>query len=168
MAKRTKPKLGDPVIVYGNIYQVSGFRESLVDHATGEHRTVVDIIDANGRARREKAIREMKVRREAQVDLSHGLRAEEPKAQEKWEKLRAEIEELNKVASEAFGQFSLRLDFFHYWTQRGWWYTEGRVLSDHQHEAYRQLNGGKKVDAVMQRAAYDILEEKGLLVPQEG
>lgn len=170
--------IGDQVLIYGNLMTVIGLEPTQT--AAGS-RTVAHCRDEEAFATRQQAIDEIAALREEQERATEAFRAtaEERDAtavgSAEWRALDEKLEdvklaeavahrkaakrirELSAVAGQGLARFKLRVDLLSWWDARGVWVSDGRILSDAQHEAF--AGKGRKVPADRQRAALDLLEK---------
>lgn len=144
-----KPKVGDPVLWYGQDLQIT----ELTTSDRGHELAVVE--DVRKRDARAAAAAEFRALREEMSTHKGDWPAE----------VEARIEELRAAAAEGLFIVRIRRDLMHWWDEAGAWVADGgtentevtgRIMSDDQIERWQKLTGSKK-RPTDQRAAYSLL-----------
>lgn len=131
MGKQRKPKVGDPVRVYGKMLEITNIGE----HPQRPGMVLAKIIDIAAFAAREKAVEAFKKCRTRIVEESADLSPKAVKA------IEAEMKEHEADAREALFTHNLRVDLLSWFEEKKCWVSNGRIMSDDEKNAYAQSLG---------------------------
>lgn len=134
------PAVGDPVLFYGASLEVRAVEENR-DGIMLVHCVEQGAAEARAEARAKiMALREMQ---QSTSGAEHHA-------------LHLQISAISAEATQAIMNVRLRLDLLDFWEEKGFWVSDGRILSDEQNFAFKTLFKNKPAPN-SQRFAYDVV-----------